>query len=94
MLWGGLRKVELEDPWSVQITIRVTRSESRSGAKNNAVCDWNEHAKNYKHNSKNGEILFEWEVVVTSNSGRKNGEDRWRVYWQCKSTTPLIDFEL
>ena len=71
MLWAGLRKVELEDPWSVQITIRVTRSESRSGAKNNALCDWNEHAKNYKHNSKNGEILLNGRLSLRVIVGEK-----------------------
>ena len=84
-LWGGLRRVELEDPWSVQITIRVTRSESRSGAKKNAVCDWNEHANNYKHNSRKEEILMNGRLSLRVVVG-ENDEDRWRVYWQCKST--------
>lgn len=78
-LWGGLRKVELEDPWSVQITIRVTRSESRSRAKNNAVYDWNVHANNYKHNSKKEEILMNGRLSLRVVVG-ENGEDRWRVY--------------
>ena len=46
---GGIR----EYPWSVQITIRATRSERRSGKKNAVkICDWNGNTNNYKHNSK------------------------------------------
>ena len=57
------------------------------------VCDWNEHANNYKHNSKKEEILMNGRLSLRVVVG-ENGEDRWRVYWQCKSTMPLIDFEL
>ena len=66
---GGIRGY----PWSVQITIRATRSERRSGKKNAVkICDWNGNTNNYKHSSTGkrcreigaGDGDGDWECVV------------------------------